>query len=112
MKSNVDAILRDLDDAVEKRLDATGIVLSNAYKDEIRGAGLIDTGRWVTSVDYAKDGRSVKAGTPVQGYPLHLELGFRHWRSGEIVGPYRPLTKAASASEGELRRVWSAPIRG
>ncbi len=112
MRSNVNRVLRDLDEEVGRRLEASGIVVSNAYKDEIREAGLVDTGRWISSVTYSKGDDEVKIGTPVEGYPFFLEVGFRHWRSGEIVGPYRPLTKAASNSEGELRRIWNAPIRG
>ena len=114
MQSNVDKWIDRLDDAIDQRLEASGIVLSNAYKDQIRGEGLIDTGRFINSVTYDKDEREVRAGTPIGDppYPFFLEVGFRHHQSGEIVGPYRPLTKATTASEETLRAIWSQEIRG
>ena len=110
MKSNIGKILKDLDETIDRRLEASGQLLSNAYQDEIRSAGLVDTGHWLGSVTHVKDGNEVRAGTPVEGYPLFLERGFIHYRSGELVGPYRPLTRAASNSEGQLREIWSKPM--
>ena len=109
----MDFWINEIDDWKDERLHMSGIQLSNAYKDEIRDAQLIDTGRWLNSVDYVKDGNEVRAGTPIGDppYPYFLEVGFRHHISGEIVGPYRPLTKAAAASEGPLRLIWQQPIR-
>ena len=113
MQSNVDEWIDRLDETIGTRLEASGIVLSNAYKDQIRSEGLIDTGRFINSVTYDKDEREVRAGTPIGDppYPFFLEVGFRHYQSGEIVGPFRPLTKATTASEETLRTIWRQKIR-
>ncbi len=113
MKSRVDEVLKDLDEAIGRRLEASGIVIENETKDRIRALGLIDNGRMINSWTHNVDGRSVKVGTPIDSppYPFFLNNGFRHWRSGELVGPYRFVESGASNAEGQLRRIWGAPIR-
>lgn len=106
--------LRRIDETIDERLDESGVILDNAYRGEIDAAGLIDTGDFIGSVTHVKEGNEVRSGTPIDNppYPVFLEFGFRHHISGEIVGPYRPLTKAASASEGPLRALWKQPMKG
>lgn len=90
-------------------MEASGTVLAEAYRKEIIDADLIETGGFLASVTHHVDGDTAYAGTPIDDppFPIYLEFGFRHWRSGALVGPYFPLTKAAAASEAELRQVWS-----
>ena len=114
MESNVDYWLGEIHDAIDTRLTASGYVFTNNIKDAIRDKGLIDTGLMVNNVQHSKIHREVKAGTTLDNpnYPLFLNGGFRHYQSGEIVGPYRFMENGAAASEGTLRAIWSQPIRG
>lgn len=111
MKSNVDYFLGKIDDAIDTRLTASGFVLTNNIKDSIRDQGLIDTGQMINDVQFVKDSNEVKAGNTVE-HALYQNEGFRHWISGELIGPNRFLQKGASASEGALRVIWQQPIRG
>lgn len=92
----------------ESSLEASGAILAEAYRKEIVDAGLIDEGTWLGSVTHVVDGDTAYAGTPLDNppYPFFLEFSFIHHQSGERVGPYFPLTKAAAASEEPLRRAW------
>lgn len=114
MRSNVTKWLNRIDDAIDTRLEASGVILVNNIKDSIRDKGLIDTGRLINDIQYVKGDDEVRAGSSISkpNYPLFLELGFRHHLSGEIVGPYRFMTTGVSNSEGPLRALWSQPIRG
>jgi hypothetical protein len=109
MKSRVPEVIGQLEAWKQKGLQTSGAVLAEAYRKEIVDAGLVDTGAWLKSVTYHVDGDTVYSGTPIGDppYPWFLEAGFRHYQSGELVGPYWPLLKSVSASEDELRRVWS-----
>lgn len=108
MKSRVNAIINQLELWKEARLEDSGKILDKAYRKEIWDQGLVETERFVDSVQHHIDGDTVYSGTDIDDppYPKFLEWGWRHWRSNEIVGPYFPLTKAVAASEDELRQVW------
>lgn len=114
MISRVDEWIATLEDWKEARLEASGYILENAIKDSIRDKGLIDQGRMINDVRHDVDGDVVRVGTTLNNpnYPLFLNNGFRHYISGEIVGPYRFMESGASNAEGELRMLWGAPIRG
>jgi hypothetical protein len=130
MRSNVDEVLRDLDDAIDRRLEASGIVLVNNIKDSIRAKGLIDTSRMINDIQHQLDRteKMVRAGStitdphPDYPYPKLLNNGFVHASvkpgpdnpnqgpQQATVGPFRFMEDGTARSEGELRRIWGEPI--
>lgn len=113
MESYVDEWLDKIDDAIDTRLELSGFEISNNIKDSIREQGLIDTALMLNDIRHVKTHREVRSGSTIGNppYPFFLNNGFRHYQSGEIVGPYRFMEKGVSNAEGTLRAIWKQPIK-
>lgn len=111
MKSNVNKWIAKIESTVDERLKASGGLVASGIKDSIVDQKLIDTGALVNSITHNKDGNTVYIGTPIEGYPMFLNHGFRHYQSGLLVGPYFFMERGVSAKEEELRALWKVPIK-
>lgn len=111
MQSYVDYWVDEIDEDISTKLVACGFVLVNNIQGSIREQGLIDTGQMINDVQFVKDGNEVRAGNTVK-HAIFQNNGFRHWISGEIIGPHRFIEKGATSSEEELRAILKQPIRG
>jgi hypothetical protein len=114
MKSNVKAQMKRIRNVIDERLDDSGDILVDGIQGSIEEQGLIDTGTMLKSIRAVRGENEVHAGTGIDNppYPFFLNEGFRHYQSGEIVGPYKFLQKGVVASEGPLIVLWKAPIDG
>lgn len=93
--------------------DAKGMFLSSPPRRGKRP--IVDTGRLRDSLTWEvrEDGRVGWYGShrPWRGeqsvyYAIFLELGFRHWKSGQFVGPYPFLRPPLTRKKNEIIRIW------
>lgn len=85
------------------RLEATGILLTNAQKRKIVEYEVIDTGRTLSSVTYEVGEDEVQVGTNVD-YAIYPALGTRN------VPPRNWLVDGAQEAIGEIQGIWGASI--
>lgn len=99
IKSNRAAVSQKLRSEIDKRLEQSGIVVTNQAKL----FSPVDTGRLRSSLTYEKDGNTVQIGTNVN-YAWYVEGGTRH----AAAQPY--LVPGMNSARPALIAMWSKPI--
>src|SRR5215207_5305389 len=78
-----------LERAIDDRLERTGAEIADGIQTEIRSQQLIETLAMLESIDYEHILKNeIRVGTPIDGYPYYLNVGFIHQYAGPV-GPYR-----------------------
>lgn len=105
VKKNRRESSRQLDLKAAQKMEASGILVTNAAKSEIVRMQVIDTGRTLSSVEHeveqGVDGGTVRVGTRLK-YARFPHSGTRH-----VVARPWLITGANKARDG-LRRVWES----
>lgn len=78
---------------------------ATAIATDVKMNAPIDTGELQRSyqIRQGRDFKQMFIGTDVH-YSLYMEYGFRHWKSGEFIGPFPHLIPAFHRAEPILRR--------
>ncbi len=110
----------------QRKLVATGIVLTNGIKADITRQGLVKTSRMLNDVRPVVGDHEVSVGTTLDdpNYPFFLNNGFVHYAHRQTdeegnpvenqeptVGPYHFMENGQAATEGEVKRIWKTPIK-
>lgn len=95
IKSNRRSVEQDLDREIRKRLEASGIVVSNEAK-KIVG---VDSGRLRASITHEVSEDSVRIGT-------NVEYGKFHHGGTRFQRPNPFLVNGLMDSKGDLQRIW------
>lgn len=126
MKSNRKQIEKRFDASERRKLLATGIVTVNGIKADISRQGLVESSRMLNDVRPRLGDNSVSVGTTLDNpnYPKFLNNGFVHVahrdeeERGEddepqspTVGPYHFMENGQAATEEDVKRIWTRPIR-
>jgi hypothetical protein len=108
VKSFRKQVIRDLEDKMEDRHERSSEAVEDRARARILQYGLVETGLMLGEVtSFAdKDGFSVGIPPMEPDYPTYLHQGFRHWRSGELIGPYPYLTDAINDSRGRMKQIY------
>jgi HK97 gp10 family phage protein len=106
IESNRRQIEAKLGGEIKKRLAATGIVVQNNIKAEIREQELIDSGRMIGSITHEVGEAEVRIGTNINDppYPRFLNNGTRY------ISPKHFMENGFVRSKAELTAIWDRKI--
>ena len=96
--SNVNDILRQLENGKRNALKAIGATAETHTKDNITADDLIDTGRLRNSISHAVDGEAAYIGTNVE-YAPYLELGTKK------ISAHHYLKRAVTEHKDEYKKL-------